>query len=229
MRHRKWWWLVAVSFVLGLVIGARLPGWWRTWTEGERAAADMPDAPARTDFSPPRLAVPVDPPGQNASSSREPRTDAGNSPPPDLEGAGPDLRARSLTLPVAGVSREDLRRSFRDRREGAREHQALDILAPRNTPVLAVEDGTVVKLFESKAGGLTVYQFDPTSTYAYLLRAPGTVRGWPRRGRSRQAGPEARRRRYLRQCAAQHAAPALCDLSAHRQETLVGRQRRRPV
>ena len=41
------------------------------------------------------------------------------------------------------------------------------MLAPRNTPVLAVEDGTVAKLFLSKAGGLTIYQFDPTSTYAY--------------------------------------------------------------
>jgi len=43
----------------------------------------------------------------------------------------------------------------------------MDILSPRNTPVLAVDDGTIAKLFTSKAGGLTVYQFDPDSVYAY--------------------------------------------------------------
>ena len=40
-------------------------------------------------------------------------------------------------------------------------------MAPRGTPVLAVEDGRVAKLFLSKAGGITVYQFDPVSNYAY--------------------------------------------------------------
>ena len=59
-------------------------------------------------------------------------------------------------------------RSFEDRRSGgSRAHEALDILAPRNTPVKAVEDGRIVRLFESKAGGTTIYQFDPTETYCY--------------------------------------------------------------
>ena len=40
-------------------------------------------------------------------------------------------------------------------------------MAPRGTPVRAVEDGTVAKLFTSEAGGLTIYQFDPTETFAY--------------------------------------------------------------
>jgi hypothetical protein len=52
-------------------------------------------------------------------------------------------------------------------RGGTRRHEALDILAPRETPVLAVEDGVVAKLFLSKPGGITVYQFDPSRTYAY--------------------------------------------------------------
>ena len=46
-------------------------------------------------------------------------------------------------------------------------HEALDILAPRGTRVFAVEDGTIVKLFTSKPGGLTIYQFDPSRRYAY--------------------------------------------------------------
>jgi murein DD-endopeptidase MepM/ murein hydrolase activator NlpD len=36
-----------------------------------------------------------------------------------------------------------------------------------NTPVLAVENGTIAKLFRSDAGGITIYQFDPSNTYVY--------------------------------------------------------------
>jgi len=78
-----------------------------------------------------------------------------------------DLRARALSLPVKGIDSKDLQDTFEDKRGDGRRHEAIDILASRNTPVLAVEDGTVARLFTSKAGGLTVYQFDPSSTYAY--------------------------------------------------------------
>jgi len=79
----------------------------------------------------------------------------------------PDLRSRHLELPVRGTLRMDLRDTFDQTRGSARSHEAIDILAPRNTPVVAVEGGTIAKLFESKAGGTTVYQFDPATTYAY--------------------------------------------------------------
>jgi murein DD-endopeptidase MepM/ murein hydrolase activator NlpD len=72
-----------------------------------------------------------------------------------------------LVLPVQGITPEKLQDTFNDTRGGGRVHEALDILAPRNTPILAVEDGRVAKLFTSKQGGLTIYQFDPTETYAY--------------------------------------------------------------
>lgn len=78
-----------------------------------------------------------------------------------------ELAARNLTIPVSGVSAEKLVRSYHDARTGGREHEALDILAPRNTPVVAVEDGVIAKLFFSKAGGITVYQFDPSREYSY--------------------------------------------------------------
>jgi murein DD-endopeptidase MepM/ murein hydrolase activator NlpD len=87
--------------------------------------------------------------------------------PPPVTDAVPDLRARRLTLPVKGVASTDLYGSFDEERSGGRKHEAMDILAPRNTPVLAVEDGAIARLFESKAGGLTIYQFDPSATYAY--------------------------------------------------------------
>lgn len=83
--------------------------------------------------------------------------------------AGPAAAAlldRDLLVPVEGVSPGQLLRTFADRR-GSRLHEAIDILAPRNTPVLAVEDGTVARLFFSKAGGITIYQFDPAERYTY--------------------------------------------------------------
>jgi peptidoglycan LD-endopeptidase LytH len=78
-----------------------------------------------------------------------------------------DLASRRLTIPVSGIPPDTLVRSYHDARSGGREHEALDILAPKGTPVVAVEDGTVAKLFNSKAGGITIYQFDPGKAYAY--------------------------------------------------------------
>ncbi len=73
---------------------------------------------------------------------------------------------RDLEIAVSGVSRSDLRDTFSDTR-GGRSHEALDIMAARGTPVLAAESGTIAKMFTSKAGGLTIYQFDPTGTFCY--------------------------------------------------------------
>ncbi len=78
-----------------------------------------------------------------------------------------DLRGRALTLPVQGIKKDDLRDTFNETRGGSRRHEAIDILAPRNTPVFAVEDGSIARLFLSDAGGITIYQYDPTSTYVY--------------------------------------------------------------
>ncbi len=91
-----------------------------------------------------------------------------------------DLRERGLLIPVEGVEPTALTGSFDDRRGSSRRHEAIDILAPRHTPVLAVEDGTVARLFLSDAGGITLYQFDPDVRYVYYYAhleryAPGVV------------------------------------------------------
>jgi peptidoglycan LD-endopeptidase LytH len=89
----------------------------------------------------------------------------------DLQGVGlppaiEELRRRHLSLPVNGVRAEQLVPTF-DEARGDRPHEAIDIMAPRGTPVVATEDGRIARLFWSKAGGHTIYQFDPTDTYVY--------------------------------------------------------------
>jgi hypothetical protein len=83
------------------------------------------------------------------------------------------LFARQLVIPVSGAESSQLRDSYDDRR-GAKSHEALDIMAPRGTPVVATDDGYVVKLFRSVPGGLTVYQSDTGNEvifyYAHLDR-----------------------------------------------------------
>ena len=73
---------------------------------------------------------------------------------------------RQMIIPVAGVGRSAMRDMFNDTR-GNRRHEAIDILAPTGTPVIATDDGEVKKLFTSKPGGLTVYQFDPDQRFCY--------------------------------------------------------------
>src|SRR4029079_4089277 len=76
-------------------------------------------------------------------------------------------RAPTLTaLPIAGVSANDLQDSF-DQTRGSGKHEAIDIVAPRGTPVHAVVEGTIAKLFLSKPGGNTIYLFDEDGRFCY--------------------------------------------------------------
>lgn len=84
-----------------------------------------------------------------------------------------------LLIPVVGIERDHLRDNFREPRSG-HVHGAIDILAPQGTPVVATVDGTIRKLFTSRLGGLTIYQFDERETrsyyYAHLERYAEGVR-----------------------------------------------------
>jgi murein DD-endopeptidase MepM/ murein hydrolase activator NlpD len=87
-----------------------------------------------------------------------------------------------LIVPVAGVRRDQLLDTFSDSRSEGRVHDAIDIPAPANAPVLAAADGEIVKLFESERGGTTIYQTSGDKKlifyYAHLARyADGLVEG----------------------------------------------------
>jgi peptidoglycan LD-endopeptidase LytH len=106
-------------------------------------------------------------PAVDAGAEHGPVATTGTAEPPaPIPPAAEKVEDRRLEVPVRGIDRDQLYDSFNAAR-GSRAHEAIDIMAPRGTPVVAAEDGRVQKLFTSKAGGLTLYQFDSTDTYAY--------------------------------------------------------------
>jgi murein DD-endopeptidase MepM/ murein hydrolase activator NlpD len=93
-----------------------------------------------------------------------------------------DDESLNISLPIKGLKISDIHDTFDELRDGKRKHGATDIMSPRGTPVLAVNDGRIVKLFLSKPGGITIYQFDPSEKYCYYYAhldryAPGIAEG----------------------------------------------------
>lgn len=154
-RRRRMLAIVGTSFALGALLEAGL-----AWRLDERMAArELADLPASSDA--PEKNGPAGMPG------------TARTPPVATTGGATDsfadlLRARKLEIPVEGIQGKDLRDTFTDRRALGRTHEAIDIMAPTGTPVRAVEDGTIAKLFNSRGGGgLTIYQFDPGQMFSY--------------------------------------------------------------
>lgn len=175
-RERKSW-RVPLAGLAGFALGAAtvlLIVW--LYGGGTRTAPPLPSAPF-----PPVALPPAKPVAPSRTVPPGPSTAAplpAPMPPPG------DLAQRDLLVPVQGVPRTKLQDTFDDARSQGRVHNAIDIMSPRDTPVLATEAGRIVKLFTSNLGGLTIYQFDPTETYCYYYAhldhyVPGLKEGEP--------------------------------------------------
>lgn len=146
-----------ISFLLGVLVGAiavfffvkigppgpqTVPG--PAVTPQAPAAVTTPAEQAR--IEPPR----VEAPAQSA-----------------LPSVATSSSSEQLVMPVKGIAPGQLTDTYSQKRGSDRIHEALDIMAPRGTEVVAAVDGKIVKLFNSKPGGLTIYQFDRDARYAY--------------------------------------------------------------
>ncbi len=97
----------------------------------------------------------------------------------DVEATVPAAVARPAATPVPGPAapgrlafplpgfEHALRDNF-DEKRGVRKHAALDIMAPRGTPVRAEDDGRIAKLYRGPMAGISIYQFDPATTRVYF-------------------------------------------------------------
>ena len=176
---------------LAFAIGALCGGMFAAWILGVPPSAP-PDQvmilPKPAPPAPVPVAVPLPPPPADVPTpAAEPSPPAAAPEPvvpatlPAQTTAAPQLSRGSLTIPVQGVAAAKLSDSFGEIHSGQR-HEAIDIMAPRGTPVISAEDGRIVKLFTSKPGGLTVYQFDASEKFAYYYAhldryAPGLAEG----------------------------------------------------
>lgn len=91
--------------------------------------------------------------------------------------------AATLIIPVQGVIASQLHDAYAEARVG-HVHEALDIMAPRGTPVISAADGLVLKLHKSVAGGNMVYAADVSDRYILMYGhldryADGVTEGVP--------------------------------------------------
>jgi len=127
--------------------------WSRTQAENNRASTPLTFAEQQTNSATPLATTTPSPPARI-------------SPLPNNQ-SSPTGAPTNLIIPVAGVRPDQLRDTFSEARSEGRIHDAIDIPAPRGTPVLAAADGTILKLFHSDRGGTTIYQLSVDQKIVY--------------------------------------------------------------
>jgi len=150
MSRKRFRGAVPLALLASFAAGVLVDGWLRT--HGPPKPAQPPAGDAFI-AAPPSVKAPAKAPSAAA--------------PPAAVATTGDVPHGRLRMPIDGETIDALKGGFAERRNGTRPHEAVDMLAPRNTPVHAVESGTIAKLFTSKAGGLTIYQFDSTGRLCY--------------------------------------------------------------
>jgi murein DD-endopeptidase MepM/ murein hydrolase activator NlpD len=106
---------------------------------------------------------------------------------PVLVAVGATSSILEMTPPIGGLALAKLRDMFEEVHNGHR-HEAIDIMEPRGTPVHAVVSRTVRKLFLSKPGGNTIYQFDEMGVYCYYYAPLDRYAEWLREGMQVERG-----------------------------------------
>ena len=145
-------------FLLGALVGANVVYFVLTRAPHAPAVATLPSAAIA---APVATEAPLPSPAPATASQATPA--ATTTAPLRLPSPPPGR----LSIPVQGIAATSLRDTFNDARSEGRRHDAIDIMAPAGTPVLAAADGRIEKLFLSERGGITLYQFNPERTLAY--------------------------------------------------------------
>src|SRR5262245_63064431 len=90
------------------------------------------------------------------------------APAPDATMSDADyLMSRSLVMPVAGADISHIEDTYNDPRDGQRVHHAIDILAPRGTPILAADNGRILRMSRNSLGGITMSTVDMQARLVY--------------------------------------------------------------
>jgi len=155
--------LLPLALLAGFLAGVVTDGWVRESRQPTPVSAA--EEPAEMRAEPTIAPEPLPDTGQvisaDPTTASAPAATGGNS------------WATRLRVPIDGISVESFKGGFSQLR-GNRRHEGVDIIAPRGTPVHAVEDGRIAKLFFSRLGGRTIYEFEEPGRlcfyYAHLER-----------------------------------------------------------
>ena len=128
-----------------------------SYSPGPAVEAPMAETPVPTPLDAPEVLSEMPPPDPSPENPQ-----AGSTPM-----YAPQNDSLDLLIPVVGIRRDQLTDTFTQARSEGRVHEAIDIMAPVGTPVVACGDGEIVKFWDSERGGITIYQISTDGRYFY--------------------------------------------------------------